>query len=383
MTLKEQKDAKIKELKALEAKIKAGDAEAIKAGEVLADAITELNTAIAASQKSMDILNSIGSDDSTAGDDSNVNPSPQKSRSLGEHFVKSMKTDEKSGHFTVSAPSFKASTDVQTVPAGAQGFFTTYDKNIVTSPRTEINVRDLFGSEQISGNALTYLVEGALEGTVGKTVEGTKKPQVHFADPIAKTVSLEKIAAFIKESDEYRNDAAFLQSVIDGRLLYELNLSEQKSLVTQLLATSGIQTGTADFKSAIAIADAIRLAKNNVKKMSGFVADTVLINPDLNYILDTGKDANGQYYGGGYFGSPAAQPVWGMNVVESDEVTGIVVGAFKACGSVVSNGEGQRIEMTNSDGDDFTNNLMTIRAEERMTLAVRRPSGFYNLTAKV
>jgi hypothetical protein len=52
-----------------------------------------------------------------------------------------------------------------------------------------------------------------------------------------------------------------------------------------------------------------------------------------------------------------------------------VVGAFKTCGSVVTKG-GVSVEATNSNEDDFIHNLMTIRAEERLALAVRRPAGF-------
>jgi hypothetical protein len=71
-----------------------------------------------------------------------------------------------------------------------------------------------------------------------------------------------------------------------------------------------------------------------------------------------------------------------LNVVESDDVTGVVIGAFKTCGSVVTNGDGQSVDATNTDADDFTKNMMTIRAEERLVLAVRRPAGFVNLTQK-
>ena len=56
-----------------------------------------------------------------------------------------------------------------------------------------------------------------------------------------------------------------------------------------------------------------------------------------------------------------------------------IVGAFKTCGSVVSR-NGISIEATNTNEDDFVKNLMTIRAEERLALAVRRPAGFKVLT---
>ena len=57
----------------------------------------------------------------------------------------------------------------------------------------------------------------------------------------------------------------------------------------------------------------------------------------------------------------------------------IIVGAFKTCGSVVAHG-GVSVEAVNTNEDDFVKNLMTIRAEERLALAVRRPAGFKKLT---
>jgi HK97 family phage major capsid protein len=304
-------------------------------------------------------------------------------KNLGDHFVNFVKESQHGKKFDLAAPVFvKAATDIQTSPAGAVDFATTFDKNVVTGARIPLVIRDLFGAETISGSTLVYLVEGAIQGAPAVTAEGAKKPQVHFADPTPKTVSLAKVAAFIRESDEYINDYPFLASAINGRLIYELGLIEQGKLVTDLLATSGIQTGTyASTGTATDIADAILQAAMDVQASTGFAADAIAMNPADWYILRVGKDGDDRYYGGGYFGDQSIPNLWGIPVCVSASITSgtVVVGAFKTCASVVTNG-GVSVEATNTNEDDFVKNLMTIRAEERLALAVRRPAGFKKLT---
>lgn len=304
-------------------------------------------------------------------------------KNLGDHFVNFVKESQHGKKFDLAAPVFvKAATDIQTSPVGAVDFATTFDKNVVTGARTPLVIRDLFGAETISGSTLVYLVEGAIQGAPAVTAEGAKKPQVHFADPTPKTVSLAKVAAFIRESDEYINDYPFLASAINGRLIYELGLIEQGKLVTDLLATSGIQTGTyASTGTATDIADAILQAAMDVQASTGFAADAIAMNPADWYVLRVGKDGDDRYYGGGYFGDQSIPNLWGIPVCVSASITSgtVVVGAFKTCASVVTNG-GVSVEATNTNEDDFVKNLMTIRAEERLALAVRRPAGFKKLT---
>ena len=85
-------------------------------------------------------------------------------KSLGENFVKAAQKNVHGKKFDIVAPDFKAATDVQTIPAGVSAFATDLDRNVVTAPREAIVIRDLFGAETISGNALTYLGEGKQEG---------------------------------------------------------------------------------------------------------------------------------------------------------------------------------------------------------------------------
>jgi hypothetical protein len=57
-----------------------------------------------------------------------------------------------------------------------------------------------------------------------------------------------------------------------------------------------------------------------------------------------------------------------------------VVGNFQVGGQIFRKG-GITVEATNSNNDDFVKNLVTIRAEERLLLAIYRPNAFGTVTA--
>ena len=382
MKLKELLKAAQVELQGLKAKIESGDTEAIKRAGELTTQIETLKSQIQIAEKSAELLAQVGNDE---GEQSEQPGTAVKARNIGEHVANAVKSSNHGERFSIRATEFqKAYNDVQKTPttSGVSAFATDLDYNVVTGARTALVVRDLFGSETISGASLTFLVEGAMEGAPAVTNEGAAKAQVHFADPTPVTVSLKKITEFIKESDEYIEDYPFLASAVNGRLLYALALKEQNELVSDLLGTSGIQTGDIPSDNTVNdMAERILQAITDVQEESGFAADFIVLHPSTWFTLRTAKDSDGRYYGGGFFGSQDIPNLWGTPVCVTTAVTAsqIVIGSFKTCGSVVSKG-GTSVEITNSDADDFQKNLMTIRAEERLALAVRRPAGFKLLT---
>jgi hypothetical protein len=54
----------------------------------------------------------------------------------------------------------------------------------------------------------------------------------------------------------------------------------------------------------------------------------------------------------------------------------VVVGAFREGGTIWRKGGGVSVDATNSNEDDFLNNLTAIRAEERAVLFLQRPDAF-------
>lgn len=363
--------------------------------------VKSLDAQIAKAEKSSELIKSIGE---LAPEQEIEAPSQVHAKSLGEWFVKNAgeKLKGVSGSkFTVAAPEFKAASDV-TVTGGNGGVWgpvlTDVDRNIVTGVRRRLTIADLLGTEAISGSAITYFVEGALEGDFTTVAEGGQKPQLHYADPTAVTEALTKLAAFIKESDELSEDLPFLATAINGRLLYNLGLFEENQLLSGngtgtnirgILNRTGVQTEAAatadDGKDN---ADAMFRAITKVSTGSGLDADGIVLNPADYQSFRLSKDGNGQYFGGGFFageygngGITVQPPLWGLRTVVTPAITAgtALVGAFAQAGSVIRKG-GVRVESTNSNDDDFTNNRITIRAEERIALAVRRPSGFVKVT---
>ena len=325
-----------------------------------------------------------------------------EAKSLGEHFIKSVgerlaEVKSNGGRYSVSAPEYKAATDTQLVGTALAAATTDVDTNIVAGARRRLAIADLLGTGTLTGNAITYFVEGALEGDFTTVAEGAAKPQLHFADPTPVTEALKKIAAFIKESDEMIEDLPFLASSINGRLLYQLGLFEENQLlngngtgtnVKGLLNRTGIQTLGAGADPKAGNADTLFKAMTAVQTGSGLDADGIVINPVDYQALRLSKDGNGQYFGGGFFagqygngGITEQPPLWGLRTVVTPAIAAgtVLVGAFQQSSTLYRKG-GVRVESTNSEGNDFTNNKVTIRAEERIALAVRQPAGLVKVT---
>jgi HK97 family phage major capsid protein len=329
-------------------------------------------------------------------------------KSLGEHFVKSVGEQFKAARgvsgATVSAPEFmpsaaKANTDTQARPASAAPWATEFDTSIVTAYRRPLVVADLLGSGTLSGNSITYLIEGALEGDFTTVAEGGAKPQIHFADPTTVTETLKKLAAFVKFTDEMIEDFDFIVSNINNRALYQLSLVEENQLLSGdgtgqnllgLLNRSGIQTETA---ASVTVAgddnaDAVFRAMTKIQTATGFSPDGIVIHPLDYQAFRLSKDGNGQYFGGGYFegqygnGTMMMQPpLWGLRTVVTAAATAgtVVVGAFQQAATVYRKG-GVRVETTNSHASDFTSNLVTTRIEERLALECKFPAAVCKVT---
>ena len=378
MTLTAQLQAKRDELAEVKAAVEAGDMEkAAQLSEAIED-VKSVENAIAEADKADKLLKSLGS----------VAEKPveeKPARTLGEFAAKHLDLSAMKSGMARSAGTgfgFKAYTDPHTAPT-----IPTVSE-YVADFKFDNGIRSLFGTESISGNALTYFVMGAKEDnsapSPGEVAQNGAKPQFHIPYT-AVTVPLQKIAGWFYDTDELLSDAPYLVSAINNRGMMELAKAVDTYLATELAGTSGIGSETYTNGSPMD-ADTIFAAMMDVKSNTGFDADAIIINPTDYAALRLDKDGAGQYYGGGYFFAPYAngqlntQPgVWGLQTIISTAVPAgtALVGAFKAGATVVSKaGEGAGLEVHRGDHDDAIHNRVTVVVEERIALAVRMPGAF-------
>lgn len=363
MKLKELLAARMKELADLNAELKSDNCsqESRDRATALIAEIEALKAQIAQAEKAEALLKNIGT---------NEEPEQEGKKSELEIFAQKAKdiTDKKTGarmHFE------KAYNTVVTAPQIAD-----VDRSIAPVG-SRVSASSLFSEAQISGNAITYFLEGAFESQsgIGTTAQNGKKPQVStsFAGT---TLALSKIAAYVKETDEILVDAPFLASEVQNTLMHQVGKAEDAYVINAIGDTQGIGAETYN-GTTVTFADGILKAIMKVKSESAYDASVVILNPADIVALMTAKDSNKQYYGGGYFvgaygngsyGVPAS--IWGVQIFASSEVSqGSALVAAREAVKTWRKG-GMDVAIAAENEDDFLYNRVTLRAEVRLATAV-------------
>lgn len=377
MTIREQLAEKKQAFVDLEPQLKSEDVtpEIIAEGEKLANEIEELKSKVEASEKAAEILNNVGNDE-------NINNDPMEGKTMNEMEIFTQKaaemTDKKSG----VAMHLKAATDVVT---GVQ--IADIDKSVAPQAKRTA-VADFFTNTVISGNAITYFLQGAYEGVPAVTAESAKKPQ-NSTSFEGITLALSKIAAYIKETDEILYDAPFLASEVQNALIYQIGKIEDGAIVGAIAGTSGIGVAEYDTSANETLADGILAAILGIKADSAYDASVVLVNPADLLALLSAKDLNGQYIGGGYFTGAYGNgnytmptSIWGVPVFASSDITsGEAIVAAREAVKVWKKG-GVDVRLFEQNEDDAIYNRVTLVGEERMACAVVDLKGVYSVAAK-
>jgi HK97 family phage major capsid protein len=234
-------------------------------------------------------------------------------------------------------------------------------------------------------NTIRYVREDTFTNAATTVAEGATKPEAAF-DTSEVDAPVRKIAVTGKVTDEMFADFAAIRDYVNNRLQFMVAQQEEAQIllgngtppnIQGIETTSGIQTQALGTDP---LPDAVFKAITKIATVGFFQADGVVMHPLDFQNVKLLKTADGIYI----WGHPAdAGPnrLWGLPVVATVAQTQhtAFVGAFKL-GAQVFRRQGITLETTNSNVDDFVKNLLTIRAEERLALAVYRPLAFCTVT---
>ncbi len=254
-------------------------------------------------------------------------------------------------------------------------------------------VADLMGAGTATSNAIIYMIEQAFTNAAAPVAEGAAKPEsalvfTQHTDPVS------KIAHWLPVTEELLEDVAAIQSYIDARLTLGVQLAEEDQLlngngtapnILGVLNRPGLAPSLARNAAGTPPETNVDVILRQITAIAttAFVyPDGVVMNPANWFTVATAKSTTGEYLGPGPFSSLPTASVWGTPVVVTPSIVAntALVGAFATMSQVFRKG-GLRIEASNSHQDFFIKNLVAIRAEERLALAVYRPGAFGTVTA--
>jgi len=255
---------------------------------------------------------------------------------------------------------------------------------IVAGPERRLTIRDLIAPGETESNSIEYVKETGFTNNAAPVAEGAAKPYSEITFSLV-SAGVRTIAHLFKASRQILDDAKQLQSFINARARYGLMLKEETQLlygnntganlhgiIPQASAYVKPTGATVDTEQHI---DRIRLALLQAA-LAEYAADGIVLNPIDWAVIETLKDSNKNYL----IGKPQGQTsptLWNRPVVETQSIVQneFLVGAFQMGAQIYDRMDIEVLISTEND-KDFENNMVSIRAEERLALAVYRPEAF-------
>jgi HK97 family phage major capsid protein len=262
-------------------------------------------------------------------------------------------------------------------------------------PDLPLAVRSVTPSAPMSGNTLWYVREKAPYDFSTYTADyqvlygDKKKLSTIVYETMTQPVST--IAHYIKVPTQMLDDVPALQADINNRLMYGLGRKEDLEFLygdgTNGHISGIVPAATAFNKTAWDTAHPSSTALDYLAGMlsqlsaQGFMATAIMVPPTAFWSMSILKSTTGAYLLGGPV-QAAELRIWGVRVVLNYQMTAgtALVGDFQD-GAEIFDRMTATIATANQNEDDFIRNQITIRAEERVALAVFIPSAFVTMSA--
>lgn len=248
-----------------------------------------------------------------------------------------------------------------------------------------LTLESLIPAVPTTSNAIEFTKEASFTNSAAEAAEGAAKAESALTWSLV-NMPVSTVAHWIKISRQLASDNAALAAYVDMRMVYGVNLRVEQQLAAGNGTAPNI-SGILDTGNFTAHGYADAALGSTLKKLvlirkimadlwnAGYPPDAILLNAadwaqiEIDLFTST---SNAVRVG---VNSAGQQTLFGLPVVQSVGMTAdiVAVGAFRQA-YTIHNREGVVVELSDSDSDNFTKNLVTIRAERRLALATERPT---------
>lgn len=247
--------------------------------------------------------------------------------------------------------------------------------------RPRLTIRDLVAPGTTTTNSIEYLQQKTRVNNAAVVAEGAMKPESNITFEL-KNAPVRTIAHWIPITRQAMDDAPQLQSIIDGEMRWMLDAKEEVELLTGDGTGEhlrGLIPEATDFAPEFTPAmanrvDSIRLGMLQIA-LQELAADGIVLHPTDWAQIETAKEATSGAY---LFSNPTqgllGPRLWGLPVVDTTAIAvgDFMVGAFKYAAQIFDRLTTE-VLISSEDRDNFVKNMLTLRAEKRLALVIRRP----------
>lgn len=312
-----------------------------------------------------------------------ANLEDEGSRSPGQQFVEA---EEVKSFLGGAVSGKKLSVEVKAITSATgsgEALTTPYRDGPVMTPQKALRIRDLLTVIPVSTGSVEYPKQTTRDNQAATVAENTLKPESGLAFTM-EAVPIRTIAHWMLASRQILDDAPQLRATIDNELLYQLGFVEDAQLLTgggTGTDLEGIYTQATAFAAGSLVVDSpSKIDAIGAAILQNALADIpatgIALHPSDWMGIVLTKDADGRYL----VGNPqdvTSQRLFGLPVVQTTGMTAgnFIVGDFRGSATLYDR-MSARVEVSTEDSTNFRMNLVTLLAEQRVGLAVKRPEGF-------
>lgn len=291
--------------------------------------------------------------------------------------------------------------------AGSPNVFgSVFRDEFVELQHRKMRIRDLFRVIPTQAKVIEFF------RVTGFTNNASPIPDVYGTDLIAQAVKIRRSALSFESQSQMTktighyevahqnalDDEAQLASIIDGELMYGLQLEEDAQILygnqstnsedlpgilndagIQTFVKYGVESSTAGASTDNAN-DALRRAMTKVF-ISNFEPTGVVVHPSDWETMELVKSSTGEYLMAVSIAVGGEPKIWGVPVVQSQALTAgtALTGAFGLGCKLWDRAEAS-IRIADQHADLFLKNALVLLAQERLALTMQRPQSFVKVT---